>query len=68
MKPEVEYFFGVPYKCYCGKCGRILTTGAVAIGQMKNWMERACPWCGVAIDTVDEAGNDQEEKHGVLAG
>ena len=29
-KPELEYFFGVPMKIYCGKCGRLMFTSTRA--------------------------------------
>lgn len=49
--PEVEYFFDVPYKAYCGNCKRlmfILRRGANIEDVRDHYL--FCPWCGQGVD------------------
>lgn len=50
-KPDYEMFFGIPYKAFCGKCGRILFTGGRynSISYAEERMKE-CPHCGCRID------------------
>lgn len=51
VRPDYEMFFGVPYKAFCGKCGRIIFTGGryYAISEAEKRMTN-CPHCGCGID------------------
>ena len=44
-KPEIEWFFGVPFTAYCGGCKRMMVTGGV---KPVNLIE--CPWCGTPVN------------------
>lgn len=48
--PEIEYFFDVPYKVYCGKCGRLIITGGANVPRKARPQMEACRWCGTPID------------------
>lgn len=50
-KPDIEVFFGAPYKAFCGNCGRILYTGGTkdAIASAKEQIKE-CPHCKEIID------------------
>ena len=50
-RPEFEYFFGVPMKIYCGKCGRLMftSTRAASVEMFLEHNDR-CPWCKCEID------------------
>lgn len=50
-KVEYEWFFGMAYKGFCGKCGRILFTGG-AFAQARSQIKK-CPHCGAVIDWED---------------
>lgn len=51
VKPDCEYFYDVPYKFFCGECGRLIAICGknLAINVIKKHVT-ACPFCGTAVD------------------
>ena len=51
VKPEIEYFFDVPYKVFCGRCHRLMfiLRRGFKIDDVRYEYEN-CPWCGTRID------------------
>lgn len=51
VKPDCEYFYDVPYKVFCGACGRLIAIGGknYPINVIKKHVT-ACPFCGTAVD------------------
>ena len=49
--PEIEYFFDVPYKFYCGRCKRLMfiLRKGYNVDDVKQEYEN-CPWCGSRIN------------------
>ena len=49
--PEIEYFFDVPYKFYCGRCKRLMfiLRKGYNVDDVKHEYEN-CPWCGSRIN------------------
>jgi len=50
-KPDIEYFYGVPVKGFCGSCGRCLFL--VKKGQTKEDLMKLvteCKYCGSEVD------------------
>lgn len=49
--PEVEYFFDVPYKFFCGRCKRLMfiLRKGYNVDDVKKEYEN-CPWCGSRIN------------------
>lgn len=51
VKPDYEMFYGIPYKAFCGKCGKIIFTGGryntISMAEEKVI---ECPHCGCRID------------------
>ena len=49
--PEIEYFFDVPYKFYCGRCKRLMfiLRKGYSVDDVKQEYEN-CPWCGSRIN------------------
>lgn len=49
--PEVEYFFDVPYKFFCGRCKRLMfiLRKGYNVDDVKKEYEN-CPWCGFRIN------------------
>ena len=56
-KPDIEYFFGVPLKVYCGKCERLMfmSTFGERAASVEMFLEHndRCPWCGCGIEIED---------------
>lgn len=54
--PEYEMFYGIPYKAYCGKCGRLLYTGGRynAIKFARDRIKK-CPDCESEVDWDDHS-------------
>jgi len=48
-KPELEYFFNVLYKGFCGHCGRILFTGGDLVDNLKKTIT-SCKYCNYQVD------------------
>ena len=50
-KPDIETFFGVPIKVFCGACGRIMFTihGDGWFEEIQK-AEKTCWHCGTEID------------------
>ena len=46
--PDIEMFFGKPYKAFCGRCGRIIATGGI-YEETKKRIEK-CPHCGCSVN------------------
>ena len=50
-KPDIEYFFGIPVKGFCGSCGRCLFL--VKRGQTKEDLMKLvtdCKYCGCGVN------------------
>lgn len=54
-QPYYEWFFGVPYKAYCGVCVRLLYTGGKITKEQRDAL-KVCPHCQTPIDW----GNDKD--------
>ena len=53
-KPEIERFYNIPYRVFCGKCGRLIATAG------KYWLfedirenSKSCQHCGTEVDWDD---------------
>lgn len=49
--PEIEYFFDVPYKFFCGRCKRLMfiLRKGYNVDDVKSEYAN-CPWCGSRIN------------------
>ena len=56
-KPDIEYFYGLPIKGFCGACGRCLFL--TKRDQTKEDLEKlvtSCKYCGCGVDWESQAG------------
>lgn len=61
VKPDFEYFMGVLYKGYCGKCGRIMF-----IYEPVAWLRenlKACKYCGTPVLIPEDLQDRIERKY-----
>ena len=48
--PDLEYFFGVLYKVYCGSCERLMYIAGKGFTKAKIMDDcKACKWCGRSV-------------------
>ena len=50
--PDIEYFYGMPYKYFCGKCGRCIMITGDGIAAVKAVVKK-CRWCGTEVNWED---------------
>ena len=58
-KPDIEYFYNIPVKGFCGSCGRCLFL--VKRGQTKEdlmKLVKACKYCGRVVDWTPKSGKE----------
>ena len=61
-KPEFEYFLGVLWTGFCGRCGRMLFTGGATKEQLKKSL-RECRYCKTPVHIPDDLADRKERQY-----